>query len=90
MKELLVPKTGADSTKKIHINNDRYVSVSANNLAGAETVSFHINQGGTWAAPVPAIELTATENYIQLAGPNTYLAVKSVTAGACGIYQEGA
>lgn len=89
MKEIIAPITAASATKKLHINSDRYVSVGADNLAGAEEVTFDVNMGGNWEPLAPAVKLDASTNVIQLAGPNTYRINKDATAGACGVYACG-
>lgn len=89
MKEIIAPTTDASASVKLHINSDRYVSVSANNLAGAEEVTFDVEMNGSWVALAPAVKLDASTNTIQLAGPNTYRINKDSTAGACGVYACG-
>jgi len=85
MKELITPKTGAE-TKSLYIVNDKFVSLAASFLAGAEEITINILLAGVSTPVIPKIALTASENIIQLAGPNTYEIVKPTTAGAVGVY----
>ena len=87
MKTLIEATTAADDAL-IFIPDDKFVSIAQSGLAAAEVISFEIDLDGTWTAIVPAIELTATENYIQIAGPNTYRVVKGVTASPTTVYVE--
>lgn len=88
MKELLAPTTSADTSKKIIISDDRFVSVAANGLAGAEEVTFDIDLNGTWVAIATSStpKLDASNNLTQLAGPNTYRVNKDATVASVGVY----
>jgi hypothetical protein len=88
MKQIIAAKTGADVTQTICIPNDRFVSIAASGLAGAEVIDIEIDLNGTWVAPAPAIQLSVAATYIQIAGPCTYRVNKPVTAGAVAVFAE--
>jgi len=88
MKEIIAPTLGAVTDKTIHIPSDGYFSFAQSGLAGVEVISFEINLDGTWTPVTPAIQLTATSNFIQVAGPATYRINKPITAGLTSVYLE--
>jgi hypothetical protein len=88
MKELIAATTDANTDEVISIPDDSYYSFAQTGLAGAETIDFEISLGGAWTGVLPAIQLTATVNYIQLAGPAAYRINKPSTAGAVAVYAE--
>lgn len=87
MRELIAPTT-ASVTKRLHINTDRFASVAASGLTGVEKITFRISLGGVYTDILPEIVIDVVENYIQVAGPNTYEIVKPTTASPVGVYVE--
>lgn len=84
--------TSAVSTKAVIENNDAPgVTILANNLAGAETVSIFIDTdgNGTYVAVTDtggtALTLTATRPALTFEGGPRYAVTKSATAGACAV-----
>lgn len=85
MRTLIEPTTDA-KVNKIFIPDDRFISVAHDGLAGIEKISFQIELNGTFVAIIPAVEMTAAGNYIQIAGPNTYKVLKDATVASVGVY----
>ena len=81
-----IPSQLAAGVFSVEIPDDRFVSISQIGLSGAEVIHAEINLGGTWTATVPAIELSTTTNYVQIAGPAIYRIVKPVTASPTSVY----
>jgi len=88
MKEIIAAKTAGDTSQKVQVTQARYVSIAQSGLAGVEVITFDIDLDGTWTAVMPAMQLTAATNLIQLAGPATYRINKPVTAGNCAVFME--
>lgn len=87
------PQTAA-VTAKAPVDARAYsaVTLSADNLAGAEEVDIFIWVNGGWetytASDGAAIKLTATIPLRRLDGGARYGVVKDTTAGACGVFAE--
>lgn len=68
------------------------VTVSADNLAGAEEVSIFIYTNGGWEVMTDtagaAVKLTATVPLKVLEGGPRYGVTKTSTVGACGVFIE--
>lgn len=87
------PETQATPVlNQVRYRTDQFdsVTVSADNLAGAETVQLLVVAGLTPKQVTDiygtAINLTATVSAVALEGGPDYVFIKSATAGACGIY----
>ena len=85
MRTLIAAQTAA-AIQDINIASDEYVSLAQSGLVGIEVVKLQVDLDGTWTDILPAIELSATGNYIQVAGPGSYRIVKPVTAGAAAVF----
>jgi len=93
MKALISAATGA-ATKKLSIDEGMRVTVSAGKLAGAETVTFQLDEDGVSTfgdlyQDGNIRELTATHNAITIPGPIDLEVTKSVTTAAVGVYVKG-
>ena len=90
----LIPQTAASpgAPTAVRYRTDQYdsITVSADNLAGGETVTLQVMSGlvGKQVTDIygTVINLTAAVSAVALEGGPDYIFIKSVTAGACGIY----
>lgn len=84
------PQTAAVTSGVFDANDCDAIVVSADNLAGAETVTLKVICGANAKQVTDiyavAINLTATLSAVALEGGAQYQFVKSVTAGLCGVY----
>lgn len=88
MKKVISATTEADVSVEVNIPGDNFISFVATGL-GSETISIEpYLEDGVYLPVVPAIELTSTANYIQVAGPATYRINKPATAAAVAVYLE--
>lgn len=85
MKTIIEPTTAAE-TKSLYIPDDRFVSIAHDGLIGGEEITINIILNGISTPVVPKIALSAAENIIQLAGPNSYDVLKPITANPVGFY----
>lgn len=88
--EVIFPQTAAATSNPYDASNYDTIVVSADNLAGGETVTLQVIAGVT---PVQVaqldgtpVNLTATVPSVVLEGGTSYQFVKSATAGLCGVY----
>jgi hypothetical protein len=94
MPQIQVMASGtAEVTAKQPVDASAYdaVILSANNLAGAETVSVFQNSGGTWIAVTEGgspVTLTASAPSVALEGGPLYAVTKSATVGSCGVFAD--
>ena len=93
MKPLIAPQTGA-KTAKISIDAGMRLTVSAGKLAGAEVVTFQLDEDdvssiGDLYQDGEIRQLTATHNAITIPGPIDLQVSKSTTAAAVGVYTKG-
>lgn len=79
----LIPATLAAVTKSVMIPTAKYASIAQ---TGTELITISISVGDTYVPITPTVGLTASTNYIQLAGPNSYEIVKPVTASPVAVY----
>lgn len=84
MRTIIAPTTSAE-TKLIRVDSDEYVSVAQYGLEGTEKITFEIDMDG-WKPVLPELALYSNENYVQIAGPNTYRINKPVTVSPTGVY----
>lgn len=82
----LIPATLAAVTKSVMIPTAKYASIAQTGLTGTELITISISVGDTYVPITPTVGLTASTNYIQLAGPNSYEIVKPVTASPVAVY----
>jgi hypothetical protein len=86
---IVAPQT-AGITAKLNTRKCDTAIVSADNLAGAETVTISQLVNGTAKAVLDAagdaVVLTATLASVALEGGPMYSLVKSSTAGSCGLF----
>lgn len=88
----IAPVTDAVAvTTLVDASNHEWLTVCADNLAGAENVDIYLKAGNTWVlAPNRALDgaavLTATITALRLEGGLEYGVRKDATAGACGVY----
>ena len=89
----LQPQAAASTVaQQVRFSTNQYdsVTVSADNLAGAETVTLLVVAGLTARQVTDiygtVINLTALVSAVALEGGPDYIFVKSATAGVCGIY----
>lgn len=92
---LLNPTTADAAAVIADATRYQFVTVSANNLAGAEAVTVKMISGGTAVtvadpATGTAITLTVGVPAVQLAGGVVYLLDKpaATAANACGLYMD--
>ncbi len=88
---LIAPATGAVTSKPYTSKVYQVVTVSADALAGAETVNILAKVGSTLVQVLmPDLTTPARLNNLltglPLIGGPTYVFVKSSTASACGVY----
>ena len=83
--KVLIPSTTQAVSKLVQVDSDEYLSFGQVGLSGAEAITFQVDMDG-WKDIVPTIALTVDNNYIQVAGPGTYLLVKPITAAPTGVY----
>jgi hypothetical protein len=86
----IAPQTALATSPIYDAGDCDAIIVSADNLAGAETVTLKVMAGAT-AKQVSdiygvAVNLTLSCPSVALEGGAQYQFVKSVTAGACGVY----
>ena len=86
----LAPQTAAATSGVFDASDCDAIVVSADNLAGAETVGLRVMSGANAKQVTDiyavAINLSATLPAVALEGGAQYQFVKSVTAGLCGVY----
>jgi len=88
---LLTAATGGGTSSVISAKSGKSVTLMANNLAGVETGDVQISHdGGTTFTDLYSnglqMQLLVANTAVTVYGPGVYRVVKSVTAGACGIY----
>ena len=93
MKELIAPTTAA-ATHTISIDGGMRLTVSAGKLAGAEVVTFQLDEAdvvtlGDLYQDGEIRQLTATHNAITIPGPIDIQISKSTTTAAVGVYAKG-
>lgn len=88
MKKVITATTAADTSNTLQVPNGHYASIAQTGLAGIEVITLDIDLNGTWTPILPAIELSATANYIQVAGPAAYRINKPTTAGAVAVFTD--
>jgi len=93
MKELIAPTTAIVS-RKISIDGHMRLTVSAGKLAGAENVTFQLDEDGVSSLgdlyqDGNIQQLTATHNAFTIPGPIDLIVTKSATAAAVGVYTKG-
>lgn len=81
----IIPATTEAVNKTIQVPDDGYISFGQTGLTGTEQIKLQINMGG-WVDSLPGITMDKDNNYIQVAGPNTYRIVKPVTASPVTVY----
>lgn len=91
--EWIVPTTDANLSGRFMAYDADTIVVSADNLAGAETVNILMISGRTtlqvlMSDNITPATLTAVLQGLVLKGGPTYLFDKSATAGACGVYVD--
>ena len=86
----LAPQTAAATSGVFDASDCDAIVVSADNLAGAETVGLRVMSGANAKQVTDiyavAVNLTASLPAVALEGGAQYQFVKSVTAGLCGVY----
>jgi hypothetical protein len=86
----LAPQTAAATSGVFDASDCDAIIVSADNLAGAETVGLRVMAGANAKQVTDiyavAVNLTASLPAVALEGGAQYQFVKSVTAGLCGVY----
>ncbi len=88
MKKVIDATTDADTSVEVNIPGDNFISFAATGL-GAETIVIEpYLEDGVYLATVPAIELTAAQDFVQVAGPATYRINKPSTAAPVAVYIE--
>lgn len=93
MKAIIEPTT-SEITRFISIGQNIILTVSAGKLAGAETVTFQLDEEGVSTIgdlyqDGELRQLTATHNAIRIPGPIDLQVKKSATAAAVGVYSKG-
>lgn len=86
--KILIKEQLTSAVEDISIPDDKYSSFAQSGLSGTEVIKLQIDLAGTWADIVPAVELTAVSNYMQVTGPGTYRVVKPVTANPTTVYVD--
>jgi len=93
MKVLIEPQT-AESVQLISIGASRKMTISSGKLAGAEVVTFQLDEDGV--SPLGDLyqdgsirQLTATNNAVIVDGPIDLRVTKGVTALEVGVYLKG-
>ena len=87
MRVLIEPTINA-VTSSLHVAADKFASVAQDGLTGLEQIELKISMNGTYQSIRPLTALTAKNNYLQIAGPNSYEVVKPATTNAVGVYVE--
>ncbi len=87
MKTLIVTQLTA-AVEDVSIQDDEYVSFGQSGLSSSEVIKFQVDFNGVWTDIMPAVELTAFSNYMQVAGPGTYRVVKPVTTNPTTVYVD--
>ncbi|NRA77883.1 MAG: hypothetical protein HRU18_06720 [Pseudoalteromonas sp.] len=87
MKVLMAASTQTDS-EIIVITHDGFVSLAQRGLSGSETVKLQIDLDDEWVDIAPPLILSATSNYMQVAGPATYRVVKPASSAPVTVYIE--
>jgi hypothetical protein len=88
-----IPATTGSATSQVY-DASQYdsITVSADNLAGGETVTLQVVAGATPKQITDiygtVINLTATVSAVALEGGPFYQFVKSATASACAVYVD--
>lgn len=85
-KEIIAPATAQTNSGEFSIGNRRPKRISADALAGSETVDIEANVDGTYKAT--GQQLTASVSSLLIVAPGAYRANKSITASACGVYLD--
>lgn len=88
MKKIIAAKTAPDVTQVVSNPTGNYYSFAQTGLAGSEVIDFQINLDGTWTSVIPPIQLTATNNFIQLSGPAAYRVNKPTTASPVAVFSD--
>jgi hypothetical protein len=90
--DIIAPQTAAKQSDEIPTNMYDSCVVTADNLAGDETVNILVVAGTTLLQVLfpdgTDATLTATIQGCALTGGPTYVFDKSSTAGACGVYLD--
>ena len=83
---MITAKTAVSSSQDFNTDQHSRVAISADLLAGAETVNIYVDGKAVTDNAGTVQKLTATIPILSLQGGINYTVSKDATAGLCGVY----